>query len=127
MVKISQEQFERIVCQAIDSLPEKFKKKLNNVAIFVEERPTSEQLKKIKLRNGSCLFGLFEGYAQGKKLNFGPVLPDRITIFRRAILTQEFSLKEVENKIISTVKHEIAHHFGSDEKGADKASLQGKT
>jgi predicted Zn-dependent protease with MMP-like domain len=49
------------------------------------------------------------------------VLPDRITIFSRAILSQAASPAEAKNKIISTVKHEIAHHFGSDEKGAAKA------
>ncbi|OGF31207.1 hypothetical protein A3H09_03080 [Candidatus Falkowbacteria bacterium RIFCSPLOWO2_12_FULL_45_13] len=121
MVKISREQFERVVSLAIDSLPEKFKSKLNNVAIFVAEEPTAEQLKKIKLRDGSGLFGLFEGYAQGRKLNFGPVLPDRITIFRRSILNHQSSIRGVENEIIATVRHEIAHHFGSDEQGAAKA------
>lgn len=122
MLKITQEQFEKIVSQAIESLPEKFKDKLHNVAIFAADEPTAEQLKKIKLRRGDLLFGLFEGYAQGRKLNFGPVLPDRITIFSRAILSQIASLDEAKNKIISTVKHEIAHHFGSDERGAARVS-----
>jgi len=118
---ISKKQFERVVAKAIDSLPEKFRAKLNNVAIFVEDEPTPKQLEKVGLGPGALLFGLFEGYAQGKKLNFGPVLPDRITIFRWAILSQASSEAEVKQKIISTVKHEIAHHFGSDERGAAKA------
>jgi len=121
MLKIDKEQFEDIVSQAVESLPDKFKNKLHNVAIFAEDEPTAEQLKKMKLRRGDLLFGLFEGYAQGKKLNFGPVLPDKITIFRRAILSQVDGFDEAKNKIISTVKHEIAHHFGSDERGAAKA------
>jgi predicted Zn-dependent protease with MMP-like domain len=119
---INKNEFEKIVAQAIESLPDKFKIKLNNVAIFVEDEPTEEQLRKVNLRRGGLLFGLFEGYAQARRLNFGPVLPDRITIFRRAILSQESNAEEVKNKIISTVKHEIAHHFGSDEKGARLAS-----
>jgi len=122
MLNINKLEFEAIVNLAIENLPGKFKSKLNNVAIFVAEEPTAEQLKKIHLRRGDLLFGLFEGYAQAKKLNFGPVLPDRITIFSRAILSQVSDLNEAKNKIISTVKHEIAHHFGSDEKGAAKAS-----
>ncbi|KKS32767.1 MAG: hypothetical protein UU95_C0043G0012 [Parcubacteria group bacterium GW2011_GWC2_42_12] len=122
MLNINKPEFEAIVNLTIENLPEKFKSKLNNVAIFVAEEPTAEQLKKIHLRRGDLLFGLFEGYAQAKKLNFGPVLPDRITIFSRAILSQVSDLNEAKNKIISTVKHEIAHHFGSDEKGAAKAS-----
>jgi predicted Zn-dependent protease with MMP-like domain len=121
-MKIEKNEFEKIVSRTIESLPEKFKSKLNNVAIFVEDEPTEEQLGKTKLRRGDLLFGLFEGYAQAKKLNFGPVLPDRITIFRQAILSQSDSLTELKQKIISTVKHEIAHHFGSDERGAARAS-----
>lgn len=116
-------QFEQIVSQALESLPEKFWNRLNNVAIFVEDEPAEEQLKKVKLRRGDLLFGLFEGFAQGRKINVGPVLPDRITIFRKAILSQSDSLAELKQKIISTVKHEIAHHFGSDEPGAGRASL----
>ena len=117
----SKEQFDSLVSQAIDELPEKFKKRLNNVAIFVEDTPTQEQLRKAKLSSGQALFGLFEGYAQAKKLNFGPVLPDKITIFRQAIMAYSADMDEVKEKVSSTVKHEIAHHFGSDETGARKA------
>lgn len=120
-MRLSKKEFEKIVEEALDGLPDKFKSKLNNVAVFVEDEPGGEQLKKMKLRRGDLLFGLFEGYAQSKRLNFGPVLPDRITIFRKAILSQGADEKELKRKISSTVKHEIAHHFGSDEKGAAKA------
>ncbi len=118
---ISKEQFDSLVSRAIDELPEKFKRRLNNVVIFVEDVPTPEQLRKAKLSSGQALFGLFEGYAQAKKLNFGPVLPDRITIFRQAIIKFSADMDEIKGKISSTVKHEIAHHFGSDERGASRA------
>jgi len=120
-MNITKQEFEKIVEQALENLPEKFKNRLNNVAIFMEDEPTEEQLKKTNLKRGDLLFGLFEGYAQAKRLNFGPVLPDRITIFRQAILSQSSTAAELKQKIISTVKHEIAHHFGSDERGAAKA------
>lgn len=119
---MDKKEFEQIIGQAIEFLPDKFKSRLNNVAIFAEDEPTQEQLKKVNLRRGDLLFGLFEGYAQARKLNFGPVLPDRITIFRLAILSQSASFDQAKNKIISTIKHEIAHHFGSDESGAARAS-----
>lgn len=121
MLDISKQEFEKIVERALESLPEKFKGRLNNIAIFAEDEPTEEQLYKIKLKRDDLLFGLFEGYAQAKRLNFGPVLPDRITIFRKAILSQCSDENELKQKIISTVKHEIAHHFGSDERGAAQA------
>lgn len=122
MLNISKQEFEKLVEQALDGLPAKFKSKLNNAAIFVQDKPTSAQLNKMKLKRGDLLFGLFEGYAQAKRLNFGPVLPDRITIFRKAILSQCATENELKQKIIATVKHEIAHHFGSDERGAAKAA-----
>ena len=121
-MRINKEQFEQLVEEAIDSLPEKFKSKLYNVAIFVEDYPTKAQLGKLDRKNQYTLFGLFEGYAQAKRLNFGPVLPDRITIFRQPICKYCSSEQEVRQKVISTVKHEIAHHFGSGEDGARKAS-----
>ena len=120
-MQINKQEFEKIVEQALENLPDKFKSQLNNVAIFVKDKPTPEQLSKIKLKRGDLLFGLFEGYAQAKRLNFGPVLPDRITIFSKAILSQSDNSAELKQKIIATVKHEIAHHFGSDEKGAARA------
>lgn len=124
MLNINQQEFQKVIEQALDELPDKFKDRLNNVAIFAEDEPTLEQLKKVNLKRNDVLFGLFEGYAQAKRLNFGPVLPDRITIFRKAILSQSDSESELIQKIISTVKHEIAHHFGSDEKGARKAGIR---
>ncbi|MFH1255588.1 MAG: metallopeptidase family protein [bacterium] len=120
-MQISKQEFEKIIEQTLEGLPEKFKKKLNNIAVFAEDEPDSEQLKKANLKKGDLLFGLFEGFAQAKRLNFGPVLPDKITIFRKAISSQCSNEGELARKIISTVKHEIAHHFGCDEKGAEKA------
>jgi len=121
-MNLSVVQFEKIVEEAIDSLPEKFKKKINNLAIFVENFATREQLNKVGLTNPYSLFGLYEGYVQSRRRNVGPVLPDRITIFRQPILKSCSNENECIKRIINTVKHEIAHHFGSDEKGARKAS-----
>lgn len=121
-MKISDEKFEFIVAEAIDNLPEKFKVKLNNVAVLIEDYPSPTQLKKLGVKSDYLLFGLFEGFIQSKRLNFGPVLPDRITIFKKAILSQSEDENDLRKRIESTVKHEIAHHFGSDEAGARKAS-----
>ncbi|MEA3398671.1 MAG: metallopeptidase family protein [Patescibacteria group bacterium] len=122
-MRISREQFEKLVAEAMDSLPEEVRKKINNVAVFVEEQPTKQQLGKAgRGERDYMLFGLFEGYAQAQRINFGPVLPDRITIFRGPICQYAKSKAEIKKQVISTVKHEIAHHFGSDEAGAQKAS-----
>lgn len=119
---VSRVQFEKWVAEAIDSVPEKFQEKINNLAIFVEDNPTREQLKKAKLsgRNNVVLLGLYEGYHQSKRLDVGLVFPDRITVFKKPIESLCRTEEEVQNQIERTVRHEIAHHFGSDEKGARK-------
>jgi len=118
---MSKEKFEELVSAALDSLSEKFKKKLHNVAILIEDFSSKEQTKKMKLGNQYALLGLYEGVIQSRRLNYGPVLPDRITIFKEPILLSCGSENECRERIVNTVRHEIAHHFGSDEKGARKA------
>ena len=120
-MKISQEEFEIIVEKALDDLPGKFQEKIHNVAFFVKDFPSKEQMGKLDKKNEYELLGIFEGYGQSKKLNFGAVLPDRITLFRIPICNSASTKEGVKNRIISTLKHEIAHHFGSDEKGAKKS------
>jgi predicted Zn-dependent protease with MMP-like domain len=65
--------------------------------------------------------GLYEGYHQAKRLNIGLVFPDRITLFKKSIESMCRTEEELKKQITSTVRHEIAHHFGSDEMGAQKA------
>lgn len=119
---IPREKFENWVSEALGNLPERFKERLYNLAVLIEDYPSAAQLKKLNLRPGDSLFGLFEGFSQSRRLNFGPVLPDRITIFRRAIADNFTKEEEVKKEVFRTVKHEIAHHFGSDEPGARKAT-----
>jgi predicted Zn-dependent protease with MMP-like domain len=120
-MNISREKFEQFVSEALDSLPEKYQRRMNNVAVFVEEQPTREQLSRSEKKSGFVLFGIFEGYGQSSKVNFGPVLPDRITIFKGPICQYYDTEEKIKAQVFSTLKHEIAHHFGSDEKGAKKA------
>ena len=120
---IEEKEFAKYVSEAIDELPKRFQKKTNNLAFFVEDFPTETQLQKYSKDkdNNFSLFGLFEGYVQSRRHNFGAVLPDRITIFRIPIMQSCSNEKELKKRISSVVNHEIAHHFGSDEIGAKKA------
>lgn len=118
---MSKTDFEQLVEESLAELPEKFQKHINNAAIFVEDFPSQEQMKELNIKSKYGLLGLFEGYGQAKRLNYGPVLPDRITLFRIPILQSCRNASQCRARIKSTVKHEIAHHFGSDEHGARKA------
>ncbi len=122
-MQVSKVQFEKWVAEAIESVPEKFQARIHNLAFFVEDYPTQEQLRKARLagRKDVLLLGLYEGYHQSKRLDVGPVFPDRITIFKKPMESLSRTEAELKNQVFSTVRHEIAHHFGSDESGAQKA------
>jgi len=113
---MTREEFEKIVKEEIKTIPEKFLKKMNNVEIVIEENPRSEQLKKLKLKKGVLLFGLYEGVPKTKRWGYAQVLPDKITIFKDPIEKFAHSKEEIKEIVKNTVWHEIAHHFGLDEK-----------
>jgi len=114
---MEREKFETLVVGAIDNLPLEFRNKLENVDVVVEDWPTLGQLKKVKVSHPSQLLGLYEGVPQTKRgRRYGMVAPDKISIFQKPIEAQCHSGAEIEMKIAEVVRHEIAHHFGIDEK-----------
>ena len=113
---MTKREFEEVVSEGIKAIPQKFLEKLDNVDICIEEEPTSYQLRKLKTKKGSLVFGLYEGIPRTKRGHYGQVLPDKITIFRRPIERIAHSENEIKKIVKNTVWHEIAHHFGLDEK-----------
>ncbi len=113
---VAPEEFETLVGEGLDAIPEKFRKKLSNVAIIVEDEPAPEQRRKLKLRRDHDLFGLYEGVPQtARGGHYYWILPDKITIFRKPILAHARTAAEVKKIVHDTVWHEIAHHFGVGE------------
>lgn len=115
------EHFEKLVKEGISAIPKKFLEKLDNVDIVIEEEPTRAQLKKLRIGNGYSLFGLYEGIPKTKRWEYGQVLPDKITIFKNPIEELARSEEEIRKIVKDTVWHEIAHHFGMDEKKVREA------
>ena len=113
---MDEKRFRKLVGEAIDSLPSKFLKRLNNVAVVVEDTPAIQQLRKLRLPGWALLFGLYEGIPQTKRGSYSGVLPDKITIFKNSIERIARSDGEIKAQVRTTVIHEIGHHFGlSDE------------
>ncbi len=113
--------FERIVREAVEELPLSIREKMDNVAICVEEKPSRRADKEEGAWKNSYLLGLYQGVPQNSwGRGFGDNLPDKITIFKDSI--ERFAKKEENIKKIvkRTVYHEIAHHFGFDEKKTRK-------
>lgn len=115
---MTEEEFEKLIDRALKELPKEIFEKMENVAIVVEKRPAPGQLRKSEIRAGNLLLGLYQGVPQIKwGRGFGNVLPDKITIFQESIERLARTEDKVLEVIKNTVFHEIAHHFGFDEKG----------
>jgi len=110
---MDRQRFEWLVARAVDSLPEEFRTKLENIDVVIEDWPTLAQLAKVGLRRSETLLGLYEGVPLTKRSrHYGLVPPDKITIFQRPIEAKYRYDAEITTEIQRVVRHEIAHHFG---------------
>jgi predicted Zn-dependent protease with MMP-like domain len=111
--KFDPEEFEQLVVQALDALPEFFQEKLQNIEVVVADWPTAAELQSVGLKPGHILLGLYQGVPLTKRTNsYGMVLPDKVTIFQGPIERVCHSREQVIQQVQHTVKHELAHHFG---------------
>ncbi|MDP3771708.1 MAG: metallopeptidase family protein [bacterium] len=108
--------FERLVAEAINEIPERFRERLRNVAVVVEEEPTEEQLRECEIPEDETMYAYYDGVALTERYDGEPVVPDRIMVFRGP-LVEDFGgdLQELRQEIAATIRHEIAHHFGIDD------------
>lgn len=104
--------FEKLVQHSLRRIPRRFKKKLENISVEVEERPSTELLRDMGITSGT-LFGLYQGVPlTQREWNYGNVLPDRIVIYQRPIESAAASPGEIEEIVLDTVMHEVGHYFG---------------
>ncbi len=114
---MERERFEYLVARAVESLPDEFQERMENIDVVVEDFPTRAQLKDSRLGKDYTLLGLYEGIPLTERNSFyGLVAPDKITIFQKTI-EAEFGTDEavLKNEVRKVVLHEIAHHFGIDD------------
>jgi predicted Zn-dependent protease with MMP-like domain len=114
--KLTREEFERVVDEAIESLPKRFADLIENVAIAVEEEPSSEDLESVDGDSDVELLGIYRGIALTDRSYEAPLMPDEIAIFRGPINRVTRSRSEAVEEVRETVIHELGHYFGlSDE------------
>ena len=109
----SEERFRELTAEAIDGLPEWVHEAMDNVEVFMEDRPPADQ---------PSLLGLYQGVPLSKRgLNYAGAVPDRITLYRKPIERLAGGDDERLRDIVAhTIAHEMAHHFGiSDERLRD--------
>lgn len=103
---VAPERFEELVGEALDELPAELLRAMDNVVVLVEDRHAEDPE----------LLGLYEGVALTERTSdYGGVLPDRITLYRDALVDMCDDEDELRDEVAVTVVHEIAHHFGIDE------------
>ena len=122
---MNKKDFEELVREGIRDIPEKFLRKLDNVAIVIEDEPTPAKKKKLNIHSGWTLLGLYEGVSQTRRgANYNAVLPDKITIFQKPIEKEARDEKDLKEIVRNTVWHEIAHHFGMSETQVRQAEIK---
>ena len=105
-------EFERLVEEALESLPPQFARLLDNVAVVVEEEPSDDDLDALEDSDNELL-GIYRGVALTHRTHdMLPMLPDQIAIFRGPILRIARNRHEAVHEIRDTVIHELGHYFG---------------
>ncbi|HEY9476685.1 MAG TPA: metallopeptidase family protein [Mycobacteriales bacterium] len=103
---MSRDRFDELVADALDEIPTELTRLMDNVVVLVEGTNPEEP----------DLLGLYEGVALTERgFDYAGALPDRILIYRDAILGICQTEQDVVEEVAITVVHEIAHHFGIDD------------
>ena len=113
---MDQMEFEELVADAVDALPEEFQRLMNNVDIVVQDWPSPETMRQAGVRHRSQLLGFYHGIPLTERTHaYSMVLPDKISIYRMPILMHSRTPEEARENIHRVVRHELAHHFGIDD------------
>ena len=119
---MEREKFFKLVEEALDALPTKFRKRMHNVTVLVEDLPQRPQRDS---RNAggvdsddaeNLVLGVFEGVPTTRKSVFDlPAGPDRIVLYQKNIEAVCSNDGEIRQEIRLTVLHELGHYFGMTE------------
>ena len=113
MIELTRREFVQLVRRAYRQLPPAVIQALHNVDVIVEEWPGPAE--QDLLEEGGTLYGLYHGIPLTDREGGGPVLPDRITLYRQPIMQSCQTHAELVREIRITLWHEIGHYLGMDE------------
>lgn len=102
--------FDQVVEDALDELPDWAAEALDNVVVIVEDEDADDP----------DLLGVYVGIPLTERGHEPPLGPSRILIYRRPLIEMSDSVEELREEIRITVLHEIGHHFGIDEDRLDE-------
>jgi predicted Zn-dependent protease with MMP-like domain len=108
--------FEALVEEAWLRIPPRFRRRIRNLAIVVEDEPGPDSLSLGRVRPGHTLLGLYHGVPLSQRgLSYGMVLPDKISLFQGPIERAARHPANIPELVYQTLWHEIAHYFGMNE------------
>lgn len=111
-VPIGEQRFEQLVDEALDLIPAELASRVQNCAVVIESRAPAPD---------DDLLGFYDGIPLSERdSTYAGVLPDRIIIYREAILDICDSEGDVVDEVRITVLHEVAHYFGIDDDRLDE-------
>jgi predicted Zn-dependent protease with MMP-like domain len=114
---LSEDAFAELVVEAIDSLPQFFHEKMENVAVLVKPWPDQEELARAGIPLGHTLLGLYSGIPLTQRTQgYSMVPPDTITLYQGTIEMRAGNDHEALRYWVRHVfLHELAHHFGTSD------------
>ena len=104
MQPIDVDVFETLVTEALDTIPERLRREMDNVAILIDDQSPP-----------GPLYGLYEGIPLTERGNYSGASPDRITLFLATICRSARDEAQLVDQIRVTLLHEVGHHFGIDD------------
>jgi predicted Zn-dependent protease with MMP-like domain len=116
MPRLSRRAFEKLVDAALQTIPLRFRRAIENVAVIVEDEPDPAILEEMEIPEGDTLYGLYQGTPLTERgWAPGPATPDRVTIYQRPIEEDAESEDDIVWMVGETVIHEFGHYFGLSE------------
>jgi predicted Zn-dependent protease with MMP-like domain len=113
---LTRAEFERVVNEALESLPKRFAEMVENVVIAVEDEPSDEDLESIDDGDDDAeLLGIYRGVSLTERTHDMQLLPDEIAVFRGPINRVARNRNDAVREVRETVIHELGHYFGLDD------------
>ena len=108
--------FERMVAEALSTIPRRFRDAMANLAIVVEDEPSADLLEEMEIEPPDTLLGLYQGVPlTERRWDYGNTLPDRILLFQGPIERESEDEDDLVVAIGETLIHEVGHYFGLSE------------
>jgi predicted Zn-dependent protease with MMP-like domain len=114
---MQKEKFERLVEEALQQIPKKFKKYIDNLVVIIEDTAPEEVYDSTRASRNHSILGVYHGMPlKYRGPYYGNIPPDVITIYQKPIVQLCASEQEIKQKVREVVLHEIGHYFGLSER-----------